>query len=383
MKKEWHLPNTLPLSGGRELEFDEVLVFYEEPQIGIVSFDADQYLAVAADEEREEGVTRWLLAGVTHSAILAIKTGAQTLREAFEAHETIRVVDTNKSFEVQDTYQATVSNLAENCLPDRGAFLPSRVCEQYRDELQDEPSSLHVEGESVTDHILPFRVASDLFGELQRMWNALAQVAKEDSEITRQGAVPADLRNRARLSLVGISEGSAKLDIQAGDPALNERIADLFAGLVRSRLDGQTLHRRLDDFGPRVESAYEALVEAVQRNDVFVFAANQRSTAYLTPENSARIEQLLETYERQTRTRKVHGYFVAFDLQSRSFRFRELDSGQEFEGDVAAEVADGIEEIALGEPKTYEIEVEITRIVSPTDQEKGQETVLTNLDEDI
>jgi hypothetical protein len=87
--------------------------------------------------------------------------------------------------------------------------------------------------------------------------------------------------------------------------------------------------------------------------------------------------------ERQTRTRKVHGYFVAFDLQSRSFRFRELDSGQEFEGDVAAEVADGIEQIALGEPKTYEIEVEITRIVSPTDQEKGQETVLTNLDEDI
>jgi hypothetical protein len=78
--------------------------FYEEPQIGIVSYDGEQYLAVAADEEREEGLTRWLLDGVTHSAVMAIKTGAQTLREAFEVHETIRVVDTNNSFEVQETY---------------------------------------------------------------------------------------------------------------------------------------------------------------------------------------------------------------------------------------------------------------------------------------
>ena len=383
MKKDWTLQGRLDLPEARRLVFDEVLVFYMEPQIGIVAYDDGQCLAVAADEERDKNLTRWLLTEVTHSDILAIKTGAQTLREAFETNETIDVVDTSSELEVQAAYQVPYSQLAECCLPNRGAFLPNRVCEKYREELRQEPSSLHVEGESIENHMLPFRVASDLLGELQRLWNALAQVANQGSQVTRQGSVPAGLRERAMLSLASISDGSAKLGTQAGDRALNDQIAELFAELVNARLDEEKLHQHLDNFGPRVESAYGALVESIQRNQISVFAANQRNTAYLTPQTSAKIKSVIQRYEPTTQTRKAHGYFVASDLESRSFRFREIDNGEEFEGVVALSVAEELDQLALGEPKKYEIEIEITRNMSPTEREKGQEIVLTSLQEDI
>lgn len=383
MKKDWHFQTTLPTAEEPELEFEEVLVFYEEPQIGIVEYGGSRHLAVAADEDREAGTIRWLLAEVTSSDVLAVKTGALTLREAIETHETITVVDTNTDLQIQETYEATVSELTETCLPDRSAFLPSRVREAYREELREEPSTVRVEGEPINDHTLPFRLASDLFGELQRLWNALAQVANEETEITRQGAVPMDLRDRARLALASISEGSANLEVEADDATLNRQIAELFEDLVTSRLDENELHRRLDEFGPRVESAYSALVKAVRKHEISVFTANHGSTGYITPTTARKIESLLENYEPTTQMRKAHGYFVAFDMESHFFRFRELENGQEFEGDVALDVAEEIDEIAVGEPRKYEIQIEITRKLSPTDQEKGQEIVLKSLDEDI
>ncbi|GEM_PF-6364004 len=383
MNKDWPIQERLPIGEENRLDFQETLVFYEGPQVGIVQFRDAPHLAIAADEDTENGLIRWLLANVSDTDILAIKTGAQTLRETIEADENVTIVDTDGDLQITKTYEAAVSELSDMCLPDRGAFLPDGICEAHRKKLEHSNPTIRIEGESIRRHSVPFRIASDILGNLQRLWNAFAQVAQDDEEITRQGAVPAELRERAKLSLVAISEGSAKLDIHAGDSGLHQEISGLFEQLVRSRVDAENIHKQLDEYGPRVESAFSGLVKSVQRNEVSVLAAARTTTAYLTPASSSKVKRLLEAHEAATKTRKIHGYFVAFDLETRSFKFREADTGDEFEGNVSLEVAEDIDELSLGKPKKYEVEVEITRDISPTNKEKGQDIRMTRLTEDI
>lgn len=121
MNFDWPLPASCSPDTSRALLIDEILLYYDGPQIISWTSGAGQHvLGIAADNVG--ALTRWIEVPLPLDVWTQVLSGARDLQDVFLKFP-FYVVDRNDDLEVVNTWQAQPGQLLSNVLPSSGARL--------------------------------------------------------------------------------------------------------------------------------------------------------------------------------------------------------------------------------------------------------------------
>ncbi len=364
MRGIWKLPEQAIVPPAAKIV--HVLVEYNGPQVVVARDNEGLKLGVAADDEEDSGLVRWLYAPLTDTEFKALVSGASTIRDAL-LKPRVYVIDFGRDDRPLRAWEHASELLDETVLPRRGALLPKATRAEFAATIPEKPE-LCLERLGAKSKGVTFRSLSELLGVFQRLWNSLAQAVSQESPKER-GRLQADLSERAALALTGATAGSLILEITPSDHAIFNEVSQQFEELAKAGDDPQALSALLEHLGPRVQARYVELLKDIEKHGLQLFTRRQAGSAFLASHTAPRvISALTQSKVSEARTIPAIGYFLAFDGVRGSFEFNETLSGEVYKGHVAPEVFASHDSVVVGPGVTYRAAIEITTQVSVANQ---------------
>lgn len=262
-----------------QLSLVEVYEYYDKPLLFSCRNTAGQlYLAVLSDES--DSLELWYFVGVSQNRFAHVRSGAIDLYTAIKYSEDGYVLEVAIPLEI-DRSEIEVRNLSalsisDDRLPIPGealdistetlpAFLESTVvkAEQTRREF----FTLALTFMSIQRTEAPAKLLGGILEAVQETVDAIGQALQGD--ITRRGAVPANIRSQMELMVTGVGSGSFEVELASTEVAnlFNETdVGDAIRTLIdllRLGNDEELLKQRLEILQIRVAAKYAGLLNAL------------------------------------------------------------------------------------------------------------------------
>ena len=351
MRSTWQLPPdaSLPL---RSWTPREVLLEFNGPELMTLDCDDALYLSVASDSD--DGKVRWLCARISEIELNALLLGATTVRDCILKDE-ILVVDTDNSGRSQAEFVVAENALSEDDLPSFRSFLPDEIVAATKQSVV-KPMFL-LNGPSIVEHSIGFRILADLSQQIQRLWNAIGQTILGTA--TAKGSVSSHVPNETELRLAALQPGSVGLQVDVSNETLFSEIATVYHDLLQVTGDAVKLQTMLHTLKARARSAFLDYLKVLQRHDVEVLARWSDKAAFVSPFRATRIASGLEHIGTEEEERfSATGYFIGFHIPDATFEFQDSsDEETRYEGQVSPRVLSNPElKIVVGKSSGYEVE---------------------------
>ena len=324
------------------------LIDYEGPQMVLVE-DAGRksYLGIAADED--DRAVRWVFTSVSHLELRALFDGIIRTREAYRKPRVL-VVDVPHEDGPKTVNEVDGILLSEQVLPTAGAILPRMVRDAFK-EPQPAGRTLTIGGASVPSGRVAFRDLALVVSDQQRLWSAL--YFADQGGAKRRGKLKADA-SKAQLYMEASAPGSFVVKMAPEDDGTFERIAAEYRTLLDASDNRDQLRAQIGRVGVRAVSAYESMLNNLERRGLEVMTRWSTGAAYIS-QFRARVvlPALREAQTQETGKFEAVGQLSGLSFEKNSFDFVDFDDEGVISGILAPDFEylpkDGKGEIKIGE----------------------------------
>jgi hypothetical protein len=326
----------------------EVLVEYDGPRVVLFRSPKVDRLGIVV----EPGVDpeHWILARVSKMELEELARGALPVRDVFSHRDDLRWLELDGKWKPLRARTIGCAEIPDGILPVRGAPLPdtSRPYLFKLLRLRKERSAarrIRLDGSLIRDNRIAFAALAQIAQALQNFWSSIGETLGLIATGDASGIAPTTLLAEAT------GRGSFVLNVHAPDEQAFDRVLVDYRRIVRGAFDDDVqiteelsanapLARSLDAYLKTLETwGAEAVIEAPATRSYVGHSSARSIRAALKPAPSEEADQPDERP-----TRKLAGYFVAFDMGNAEFQFHHVEANETITGKIAANLAKGMRE---------------------------------------
>lgn len=336
------------------LYFDDIFLFYDEPQIfSCITASFQKYFGLLIDED--DNYREWLLTAISDSRLTKAKNNAIEIRNLLTESEADFIFD----IKLQNQFSAksiNKENLTDDMLPCKGEYLDysenqsnvnsdfSVIAEESWNEHRD-IINISMEKDDNHSHEIDCSLLGNILDVTQELIYALAN---KDGGI--KGKVPSEIKKACTMQVCGTYAASFGVKMKSDELCNINRETPLTPALYKINnlfsvcSNKEELARFLLDQSPRVALKYRKLLKILVNSNTGLKFSNASPNrkhygrSFSTLELSSNLQLIESEIKKMTKEMKFKGQLVGINTVKKTFSFISFDK-EIIKGTLSTEVA--------------------------------------------